>query len=292
MKVKLIITSTFFLFLSSCEENPFSSKSSIPHRKINGIINLEGVELYPGGNHSGIFVWSNQLGISTSSGADGSFELELPAASSPNGGGIADGDYIIYFFISNYELSTVEVTFASREILNDNRIIKIDGELRKKVNLRRMVQINTSVQPSIFPKNFEEDVKVIIKATPDRSDIFFYLKGLEIPRQPTVYSGLLIKDISSGELVLSFNPDTAGTIKRVIDKPYREFDINFEIINDSLGSIIPPGTYEALPYIIIESNDIVPAHLLNALESGYNEFSEQYFKYPIYRTGGKFTITE
>ena len=292
MKVKLIITSTFFLFFSSCEENPFSSKSSIPHRKINGIINLEGVELYPGGNHSGIFVWSNQLGISTSSGADGSFELELPAASSPNGGGIADGDYIIYFFISNYELSTVEVTFASGEILNDNRIIKIDGELRKKVNLRRMVQINTSVQPSIFPKNFEEDVKVIIKATPDRSDIFFYLKGLEIPRQPTVYSGLLIKDISSGELVLSFNPDTAGTIKRVIDKPYREFDINFEIINDSLGSIIPPGTYEALPYIIIESNDNVPAHLLNALESGYNEFSEQYFKYPIYRTGGKFTITE
>ena len=218
--------------------------------------------------------------------------MELPAASSPNGGGIVDGDYTLYFYMSNYEISTVEITFAGGEILNDDRIIKIDGELRKKINLKRMVQINTDVRPSIFPKNFQEDVKITIKATPDRSDIFLYLKGLELPRQPTIYSGLLIKDISSGNLVLSFNPDTAATIKRVIDKPFREFLVNFKVINDSLDSILPAGTYEAIPYLIIESNDNVPAHLLNALDSGYNEFSESYFNYPIYRTGGKFTITE
>ena len=289
---KINIILTFILLFSSCEENPFSSKSSIPHRKINGIVNLEGLELYPEGNHSGIFIWSNQLGISDYSGADGSFELELPAASSPNGGGIVDGDYVLYFFMANYEVSKVEVTFAGGEILNDERVIKIDGELRKKVNLKRMVQINTEVQPSSFSRNFEEDVKVLIDATPDRSDIFFYLKGLEIPRMATIYSGLLIKDASSGELVLSFNPDTASTIKRVIDKPNREFLINFEIIDDSLGSALPPGSYEAVPYIIVESNDMVPDHLLKALGADYDEFSEKYFQYPMYRTGGKFTITE
>ena len=292
MKIKIRIISTILLLLFSCEENPFSSKSSIPHRKINGIINLEGVELYPEGNHSGVFIWSNQLGISALSGADGSFELELPAASSPGGGGIADGDYILYFFMSNYEISTVEITFAGGEILNDDRVIKINGELRKKVSLKRMVQVNTQVRPSTFPKTFEEDVKITIKATPDRSDIFFYLKGLEAPRQPTVYSGVLIKDISSGELVLSFNPDTAGTIKRVIEQPFREFLVNFKVIDDSLNSVLPSGTYEAIPYIIIESNDNVPTHLLDALDSGYNEFSDKYFQYPIYRTGGSFTITE
>lgn len=292
MKIKIRIISTILFLLFSCEENPFSSKSSIPHRKINGIINLEGVELYPEGNHSGVFIWSNQLGISALSGADGSFELELPAASSPGGGGIADGDYILYFFMSNYEISTVEITFAGGEILNDDRVIKINGELRKKVSLKRMVQVNTQVRPSTFPKTFEEDVKITIKATPDRSDIFFYLKGLEAPRQPTVYSGLLIKDISSGELVLSFNPDTAGTIKRVIEQPFREFLVNFKVIDDSLNSVLPSGTYEAIPYIIIESNDNVPTHLLDALDSGYNEFSDKYFQYPIYRTGGSFTITE
>ena len=136
MRKKLKIIPILFLLISSCEENPFSSKSSIPHRKINGIINLAGVDFYPEGNHSGVFVWSNQLSIRALSGADGSFELELPAASSPNGGGIADGDYTIYFFMSNYEVSMVEITFAGGEILNDDRIIKIDGELRKKINLK------------------------------------------------------------------------------------------------------------------------------------------------------------
>ena len=95
MRTKLKFISILFLLISSCEENPFSSKSSIPHRKINGIINLAGVDFYPEGNHGGVFIWSNQLSISALSGADGSFELELPAASSPNGGVISDGFYPI-----------------------------------------------------------------------------------------------------------------------------------------------------------------------------------------------------
>ena len=43
------------------------------------------------------------------------------------------------------------------------------------------------------------------------------MKGIEAARQPTRYSGLLIKNVSSGELIYSFNPDTAGTIKRFIE---------------------------------------------------------------------------
>ena len=85
--------------------------------------------------------------------------MELPAASSPNGGGIVDGDYILYFYMSNYEISTVEITFAGGEILNDDRVIKIDGELRKKVSLKRMVQVDTQVRPNTFPKTFKKILK-------------------------------------------------------------------------------------------------------------------------------------
>ena len=56
--------------------------------------------------------------------------------------------------------------------------------------------------------------------------------------------------------------------------------------------MLSPGSYEAIPYLIIESNEDPPSHLLDALESGYDDFSEKYFDYPIYRTGGKFTIIE
>ena len=46
------------------------------------------------------------LGLKTLTGADGSFQLELPAASTPSGGGIADGDYAIYFFMANYKIAS------------------------------------------------------------------------------------------------------------------------------------------------------------------------------------------
>ena len=123
------------------------------------------------------------------------------------------------------------------------------------------------------------------------NEIHDYL-GIEAARQPTVYSGLLIKNTASGELIYSFNPDTAGTIKRFIEKPYREFLINFKVVDDSLRPTLPAGTYEAVPYVIIESNDVPPDQLIEALSEGYSEFSENYFNYPLYRTGGKFTVTE
>ena len=133
-----------FLFIY-CEENPFASKSDIPHRTIKGFVRLEGVELYPNGNHSNVFIWMKELAISGFSGADGSFELDLPAASTPTGGGIADGDYFLYFYMGNYQLSKVKVTFAGGEILNDDRVIKINGELRNIINMARMVQIHTTL---------------------------------------------------------------------------------------------------------------------------------------------------
>tara|TARA_B100000965_G_scaffold282212_1_gene240088 strand:- start:211 stop:795 length:585 start_codon:yes stop_codon:yes gene_type:complete len=194
--------------------------------------------------------------------------------------------------MANYKIASIQITFAGGEILNDDRVIKINGELRKIISIDRMVQIHTSIEPSTIPTTFEDDIKVEIKATPDRSDIFFYLLGIEAARQPTVYSGLLIKDISSDKLVYSFNPDTAGTIKRFIEQPFREFLINFKVVDDSLNPVLSPGSYEAIPYLIIESNEDPPSHLLDALESGYDDFSEKYFDYPIYRTGGKFTIIE
>ena len=64
------------------------------------------------------------------------------------------------------------------------------------------------------------------------------------------------------------------------------------MVDDSLSPVLSPGSYEAIPYLIIESNEDPPSHLLDALESGYDDFCEKYFDYPIYRTGGKFTIIE
>ena len=149
-------------------------------------------------------------------------------------------------------------------------------------------QVNfNNLLPHLRPEQLE-----FMKEMMDKKEYEDFTKGIDAARQPTVYSGLLIKYTASGELIYSFNPDTAGTIKRFIEKPYREFLINFKVVDDSLRPTLPAGTYEAVPYVIIESNDVPPDQLIEALSEGYSEFSENYFNYPLYRTGGKFTVTE
>ena len=112
MKKIVIIILIPFLILN-CEENPFSSKSQYSSsRLLKDWLRLKELTFTQMEISSNVFVWMKELGITANSGADGSFELGLPAASTPTGGGIADGDYLIYFYMSNYQISSIKVTFA------------------------------------------------------------------------------------------------------------------------------------------------------------------------------------
>ena len=64
--------------------------------------------------------------------------------------------------MANYKIASIQITFAGGEILNDDRVIKINGELRKIISIDRMVQIHTSIEPSTIPTTFEDDIKVEI----------------------------------------------------------------------------------------------------------------------------------
>ena len=43
------------------------------------------------------------------------------------------------------------------------------------------------------------------------------------------------------------------------------------------------------PYLVLDRDDI-PETILKTLGSGYDSFSQNYFKYPFYRTGGELVI--
>ena len=79
--------------------------------------------------------------------------------------------------------------------------------------------------------------------------------------------------------------DSASIMREYIDRPMQKVEIDF----DYMGLNLPKGTYEIIPYMVLERNDI-PSHLLQALGPDIYNFSEAYFNYPFYRTGGKFVI--
>ena len=272
------------LTLISCTENPFGGEKKMANRTISGHVKLDKVDFYPRGYHNGVLVWSEGLGLQTTTDIDGSFELTLPASSESSSGAITDGDYTLQFFIGNYKLSSVTITFAAGQVVNDEKVINLEGELRRDITLTRLAGVHTSVYPPIITSGFDSDVITKVHITPDKTDIYFHLRKL-VTRDFSIYTGLLIREADSKKLAYTVDIDSATTMKEYIDRPNQtlQFIFNYTDVN------LPPGIYEVIPYLVLDTDDI-PETILNTLGSGYDTFSQNYFKYPFYRTGGELVV--
>ena len=272
------------LTLISCTENPFGGEKKMANRTISGHVKLDKVDFYPRGYHNGVLVWSEGLGLQTTTDIDGSFELTLPASSESSSGAITDGDYTLQFFIGNYKLSSVTITFAAGQVVNDEKVINLEGELRRDITLTRLAGVHTSVYPPIITSGFDSDVITKVHITPDKTDIYFHLRKL-VTRDFSIYTGLLIREADSKKLAYTVDIDTASSMKEYIDRPSQTLDFVFNYTDINL----PSGIYEVIPYLVLDRDDI-PETILKTLGSGYDSFSQNYFKYPFYRTGGELVI--
>ena len=272
------------LTLISCTENPFGGEKKMANRTISGRVKLDKVDFYPSGYHHGVLVWSEGLGLQATTDIDGSFELTLPASSESSSGAITDGDYTLQFFIGNYKLSSVTITFAAGQVVNDEKVINLEGELRRDVTLTRLAGVHTNVYPPIITSGFDSDVITKVQITPDKTDIHFHLRKL-VTRDFSIYTGLLIREADSKKLAYTVDIDTASIMKEYINRPSQtlEFVFNYTDVN------LPSGIYEVIPYLVLDRED-VPEPILKTLGSGYDSFSQNYFKYPFYRTGGELVI--
>ena len=275
---------TILLTLISCTENPFGGEKKMANRTISGRVKLDKVDFYPSGYHNGVLVWSEGLGLQATTDIDGSFELTLPASSESSSGAITDGDYTLQFFIGNYKLASVTITFAAGQVVNDEKVINLEGELRRDVTLTRLAGVHTNVYPPIITSGFDSDVITKVQITPDKTDIHFHLRKL-VTRDFSIYTGLLIREADSKKLAYTVDIDTASIMKEYINRPSQtlEFVFNYTDVN------LPSGIYEVIPYLVLDRED-VPEPILNTLGSGYDSFSQNYFKYPFYRTGGELVI--
>ena len=272
------------LTLISCTENPFGGEKKMANRTISGHVKLDKVDFYPRGYHNGVLVWSEGLGLQTTTDIDGSFELTLPASSESSSGAITDGDYTLQFFIGNYKLSSVTITFAAGQVVNDEKVINLEGELRRDITLTRLAGVHTSVYPPIITSGFDSDVITKVHITPDKTDIYFHLRKL-VTRDFSIYTGLLIREADSKKLAYTVDIDTASSMKEYIDRPSQTLDFVFNYTDVNL----PSGIYEVIPYLVLDRDDI-PETILKTLGSGYDSFSQNYFKYPFYRTGGELVV--
>ncbi|MGY8780120.1 MAG: hypothetical protein ACKVJJ_00490 [Fidelibacterota bacterium] len=281
-KIWLILLGLFVGF--SCEENPFFGENKISERTITGIVKLDKVDQYPDGRHDGVYVWSEGLDVITTTGDDGSFELVLPMASDVSTGGIPDGDYTIHFFLGNYQISTVNLKFLSGKVVANVQVIDIDGELERIVYLDRYLGLKTTVSPNTITNSFDNNINVSIDLEPDKNDLFVNLKKID-SKDLIIYTGLLIQNFETKELAHSIDMEAASVRKELINRPSKRLGVEFNYLDVNLSK----GIYEVIPYIFIDRVDI-PKNLLKSLGVGYNDFNENYFKFPFKRIGGKLVV--
>ena len=281
-KIWIILLGLFVGF--SCEENPFFGKNKISERTITGIVKLGKVDQYPDGRHDGVYVWSEGLNLMTTTGIDGSFELVLPMASNVSTGGIPDGNYMIHFFLGNYQISTVNIKFLAGQVVENVQVIDIDGELERIVYLDRYLGVKTTVSPMIITNSFDNNINVSIDLEPDKNDLFVNLKKIDL-RDLIIYTGLLIQNFDTKELAHSIDMEAASVKKELIKQPSKRLVVEFNYLDVNLSK----GTYEVIPYITIDRVDI-PKNLLKSIGVGYNDFNENYFKFPFKRIGGKLVV--
>jgi len=281
-KIWLILLGLFVGF--SCEENPFFGENKISERTITGIVKLDKVDQYPDGRHDGVYVWSEGLDVITTTGDDGSFELVLPMASDVSTGGIPDGDYTIHFFLGNYQISTVNLKFLSGKVVANVQVIDIDGELERIVYLDRYLGVKTTVSPNTITNSFDNNINVSIDLEPDKNDLFVNLKKID-SKDLIIYTGLLIQNFDTKELAHSIDMEAASVRKELINRPSKRLGVEFNYLDVNLSK----GIYEVIPYIFIDRVDI-PKNLLKSLGVGYNDFNENYFKFPFKRIGGKMVV--
>ena len=119
---------------------------------------------------------------------------------------------------------------------------------------------------------------------PDKNDLFVNLKKID-SKDLIIYTGLLIQNFDTKELAHSIDMEAASVRKELINRPSKRLGVEFNYLDVNLSK----GIYEVIPYIFIDRVDI-PKNLLKSLGVGYNDFNENYFKFPFKRTGGKMVV--
>jgi len=265
-----------FLFVG-CTSNPFGDDDiGGGTRAMSGK-----VQLNDGSNPEGIYVWLETFNIGTRTDNSGQFKLTLPPPAAQGGGGGIDGAFSLYFYVANYQLATAQAVTRGGEFIFDQGDINAKGELRTTKLLKRMLRIQTQVDPSPVPSNyqFRIGVQVTLQATIDSVTV-------RLPSVGGLLNTLFFRNIKTGEL---FKHES------IINAPFGNILIGSSpesrVLTFSLNQIpgLTQGDYEVIPYLLV-AHDAVPEELINSIAADAQSFDANYLKLPFRREGGQFKI--
>ncbi len=275
----LILLWAAIALASSCTRNPFDhGKIRAPGRTISGK-----VALTDGGSPQNVYVWLEGINAGTFTDSAGNFQLTLPAGPAAGGSSGLTGVYRLYFYIANYKLETVKVALQDGEVLYGQEGLTGEGALRQPVYLTRWLRVQTIVVPESVPLNYKEKIwiKSTVQSELDSVTVVF-------PRSDgTFLGGVFLRNTKTDSVTIiqsAFGPEVQFSVS--VGYEPRSLVRIFTLASYPLS----PGTYEIIPYLLIEQPGL-PRELVLSLGEHATELSPDYLKIPFRREGMLLQVT-
>lgn len=265
----------------SCTSNPFSSDQEIKNIKLSGQVRLS-----DGLSPDSVYIWLEGFNLGTYTDSSGKFSILLPSPEAQGYGKGYNGEMFLYFYAANYRLDSSTVSFANGKLAKVQQDVNENGSLKELKTLLSLLQINTSIFPSVVHLDEHAPVKVVVKLKAFQYPLQVNYKGL-MTKFGIIKTGMVFKSVIDPEINSVFT-DLRGSKKLMYNfSSYQQEEWRYNFILNT--NELLPGGYSVFPYIIIPQEN-VPLQLMESIGNNIEEFGMGYLKLPMKRTDGLFEV--
>jgi len=305
-KYLIFIFMMLMFILLSCTSNPFWQNDEVKEKSLTGTVILSDSN----DSYDSIYVWLEEFNLGTYTDDEGKFKIVIPPAEAQNDGGGFNGDYQLYFWLSNYEIQSVTISFSNGEFSSIQDNINKNGKLSNIINLQKLLSIKTDVvENGITYKTFghNDTINVIVELTSNTNYTFLihtYLQPLHYPYRGEIQTGLILESLSDPlNKTVILRQDDCDVVGMKI-KQFAQYQLKYEYeilstnhirqivsnINIHYNSFdISSGDYKVYPYISFPTDE-VPDELINSIHDDLLHIKKGYYKIPIKREDAIITI--
>ena len=266
-----LLSIALLIALVDCSSNPFFGDEVIE----DGLVLSGRITLQEETDYSDIFVWLRGLNVNTKTKADGSFSLQLPNPKSWPGGALAwMGKLPLYFYMDNFVIDSVMISFLNGKLSSEQASITEKGTLKKNRELKKIMHINALIQPANIKANEDQMIRVNSEIAPllNEFPIITYLYKSD-PKG---------SDYALRAFGIFNEEDPIGTFEKYIRQPALKNTFNLTQSFFGLDSIIvnlPPGNYKAIPLAHLQQPGI-PKELFSVIGEEPGQFTKNFLKVP------------
>jgi len=266
MKLRLVLLlMPIFCIFSVCTYNPFYSEDAAKDFHI-----VKGkIRLADGDSNDNIYVWLEELNLSTRTNIQGEFSLSIPRTDNLKG---YNNDLKLYYYVGNYAIQNSNVLVVDGMFEYGKYDINSDGLIKETIHLRKLVDVKTTIIPQSISEDYNGAMNIEVVVTNLDTNIL-------VINQMTLYNvlgGIIFREINSSHAdATRLQLDGVAHLShQLLDPVTWQGSFNWPF------RFLPPGNYDVYPYIFLVQSGI-PQELFNNFGENADRFTEDYLKIPF-----------